>query len=132
MKIMIDTNVLVSAIYNPNSTPARAVQDVCKNHELVLCDHIVAECYDVIERRFSQHMPVMDTLLTTLGYELVVAPRTGLSMQDPKDSPILNAAILADVDVIISGDKHFLNLTLERPKTMTAAQYLESIQTEPE
>jgi len=37
---------------------------------------------------------------------------------------LLNAAILADVDIIISGDKHFLELDLERPCTMKAADYL--------
>ena len=47
MKVMIDTNVLVSAVYNPDSKPAHAVRDVCENHELLLCDQIVAECYDV-------------------------------------------------------------------------------------
>jgi predicted nucleic acid-binding protein len=45
MKIMIDSNVLVSAVYNPRSKPACAVRDVCENHDLMLCDHIVAECY---------------------------------------------------------------------------------------
>jgi hypothetical protein len=33
------SNVLISAVYNPNSKPARAVRDVCENHELLLCDH---------------------------------------------------------------------------------------------
>ena len=51
-------------------------------------------------------------------------------MPDPKDVPILNAAIIADVDIIISGDKHFLELGLERPKTMKAAEYLDCIDAE--
>jgi hypothetical protein len=33
---MIDSNVLVSAVYNPNSKPARAVRDACENHFLNL------------------------------------------------------------------------------------------------
>ena len=60
MKIMIDTNVLVSAVYNPSSKPAHAVRDVCENHELLLCDYIVAECYDVVGRKFPQHTIVLD------------------------------------------------------------------------
>jgi len=47
-------------------------------------------------------------------------------MNDPKDEPILSAAILADVDIIISGDKHFLSLDIEKPKPMNAADYLNS------
>jgi predicted nucleic acid-binding protein len=127
---MIDSNVLVSAVYNPNSKPARAVRDVCENHELILCDHIVAECYDVVGRKFPQHTPVLDKLLTSLGYSLVVAPRGGAAIADAKDAPILNAAVTEDVDVIISGDHHFLNLDLERPKVLTPAQYLETIEAE--
>ncbi|MCL2081015.1 MAG: putative toxin-antitoxin system toxin component, PIN family [Oscillospiraceae bacterium] len=125
MRIMIDSNVLISAVYNPNSKPARAVREVCENHELLLCDHIVAECYDVVGRKFPQHIQALDKLLTSLGYALVVAPRGGASIADPKDAPILNAAILEEVDVIISGDDHFLSLNLERPKVLTPAQYLE-------
>jgi len=126
MKIIIDSNVLISAVYNPNSKPAHAVRDVCENHELLLCDHIVAECYDVVGRKFPQHTSVLDNLLTTLGYSLVVAPRGGSAhIVDSKDAPILNVAILENVDIIISGDNHFLSLDLERPKVLTPAQYLE-------
>ena len=125
MRIMIDTNVIISAIYNPASTPAHVLQSVCRDHDLVLCDHIVAECYDVVKRRFPQHVSVMDKLLTSLGYEMVASPREPNNLiGDPKDSPILNAALLADIDVIISGDKHFLSLNIERPKIMMPADYL--------
>jgi putative PIN family toxin of toxin-antitoxin system len=126
MKIMIDSNVLVSAVYNPSSKPANAVRDVCENHELLLCDYIVAECYYVVGRKFPQHTTVLDNLLTSLGYSLVVAPRgNNRHIADPKDAPILNAAILENVDIIISGDSHFLSLGLERPKVLTPSQYLE-------
>lgn len=131
MRIMIDTNVLVSAVYNPNAKPALVVHDVCENHELLLCDQIVAECYEVVGRKFPQHTPVLDNLFASLGYSLVVAPRGTSRPQgsapiaDPKDAPILSAAIMEDVDVIISGDRHFLSLEMERPKVLTPAQYLE-------
>jgi putative PIN family toxin of toxin-antitoxin system len=129
MKIMIDSNVIVSAVYNPNSKPSRAVCSVCENHELLLCDQIVAECYDVVGRKFPQHTPVLDKLLTSLGYSLVVAPRGGEAhIADPKDAPILNAAISENADIIISGDNHFLSLDLERPKILTPAQYLDMVE----
>ncbi|MCL1853716.1 MAG: hypothetical protein FWF88_11915 [Peptococcaceae bacterium] len=54
MKVMIDSNVLVSAIYNPKSMPNLALHNVCENHTLVLCDHIIAECYDVLKRKFPR------------------------------------------------------------------------------
>ena len=122
---MIDSNVIVSAVYNSKSNPAYVLHHVCENHELILCDYIVAECYDVILRKFPHHITVFNKLLASLAYELVAAPRYGLAMSDPKDSPILNTAIIADVDIIISGDKHFLSLSLERPKVLSPAEYFE-------
>lgn len=45
-------------------------------------------------------------------------------MRDIKDQPILNVAILADVDIILTGDKDFLCLYIDHPKCITAAQFL--------
>jgi len=125
MRIMVDSNVIISAVYSTKSKPADVLSNVCENHDLVLCDQIITECYDVVERKFPQHLQYLDKLFMSLGYEFIVTPRTGLVMTDPKDSPILNAAILADVDIIVSGDGHFLSLDIERPKIFAPAQYLE-------
>jgi predicted nucleic acid-binding protein len=43
---------------------------------------------------------------------------------DPKDIPILNTALLANVDIIISGDNHFLKLDLEHLKILTPTEFL--------
>lgn len=48
------------------------------------------------------------------------------TIRDVKDQPILNGAIIADVDIILTGDKDFLSLDLDRPKCMTAAEFLEN------
>jgi len=125
MRIMIDSNVIVSAIYNKNSKPADVLSHVCENHNLFLCDYIIAECFDVLKRKFPQHLSDFDKLLATLGYKLVATPRTGLIMVDPKDSPILNAAIISNMDYLISGDKHFLSLEIEKLKIINPAQYLD-------
>ena len=47
-------------------------------------------------------------------------------MRDAKDQPVLNAAIVSDVDLILAGDKGFLSLGMVHPKCMTAAQFFES------
>lgn len=127
MRIMVDTNVLISAVYNPRSTSARAVFRVCSDHTMVLCDYIIAECYDVLLRRFPQHIPMMDKLMAELAYETVIAPREPSSLiADPKDAPILNAAIISGVDLILSGDKHFLQLDAEHLRVLAPAAYLET------
>ena len=59
-------------------------------------------------------------------YELIPAVDNGTKLiRDAKDQPILNAAIVADVDVILTGDKDFLSLDMEHPRCMTVTEFLE-------
>ena len=126
MRIMIDTNVVISAMLKVNSMPDIALNRACKDYELVLCDHIINECYDVAERRFPTKISTLDNLLAKLRYELVSSPRAlTIQMRDIKDQPILNAAITYEIDVLVTGDKHFLELETERPEILTPSEYLE-------
>ena len=126
MKIMIDTNVIISAMLKQGSVPDLVLSYACENANLILCDHIIYECYDVAKKRFSQKLSVLDGIFAKLRYELVPAPRMGeIKIRDIKDQPILNAAITYDIDIIITGDKHFLELQIERPTIMTPTTFLE-------
>ena len=67
---------------------------------------------------------VLDKLFAKLRYELVSAPRLGeIQMRDVKDQPILNAAIEYNVDVLVTGDKHFLELDIEIPQICTPSEF---------
>ena len=124
MRVMADTNIIISALLFPASLPAKVLLHIANNHELVLCDYIVAEIRDVVSRKRPDLLADLDVLLAQLSCELVIAPKEpGKLIQDPKDQPILNAAIMAGVDILVSGDKHFLKLDLERPKTMSPAVF---------
>ena len=39
MRILVDTNILFSALVFSRSKPARALLYIADNHEIVLCDH---------------------------------------------------------------------------------------------
>lgn len=45
-------------------------------------------------------------------------------MRDVKDRPILRAAIAANADLILTGDKDFLESGIERPLSVTASEFL--------
>ena len=131
MKVLIDTNILISAMLYPKSKPAMALYHAADNHELVLSDHNIAEFRRIAKEKFSRTQADIELFLAELTYELVLAPEAPQKLiNDPKDVPILNAAIIATVDVVISGDKHFLSLHMERPKTMTAVEYLKYVEAE--
>ena len=126
MRILVDTNVLISALLFPNSKPAQALLHVADNHEMVLCDRNIAELREVLTRKQPNLLPDAEVLLAEMSYELIPAVDFAEKLiRDAKDQPILNAAILADVDEILTGDKEFLSMDMEHPRCLTAAQFLE-------
>jgi predicted nucleic acid-binding protein len=122
---LVDTNILFSALLFPNSIPARALLHIAHRNTCVLCDWTIAEFRRITAAKRPDLCADAEELLLSLPTEIVVAPQMPSPLiADPKDAPILNAAILAEVEYIISGDKHFLQLQMEQPKVLTAAEYL--------
>ena len=127
MRILIDTNVLFSALLFPRSKPAKALLCAAQNHEIVLCDRNIWELRDILRRKAPKSLPDAEVLLAEMSYELIPAvDHAEKLIRDAKDQPILNAAIISDVDIILTGDKDFLSLNLEHPTCMTVAQFLAS------
>ena len=94
---------------------------------MVLCDINLTELRDVLKRKAPSVLPDAEVLLVELSYELIPATyHMEKLIRDAKDQPILNAAIVADVDIILTGDKDFLSLDMEHPICITVAQFLES------
>jgi len=124
VRIMTDTNVIISAIIKENSICDEILNDICVNHELVLCDYIINESYNVAKRKFPYKIYTLDKLFAKLKYELVSVPRTGqVKIKDVKDQPILNAALKGGIDILISGDIHFLEIDIEYLEILSPADY---------
>ena len=79
----------------------------------------------MLSRKNPEKLLYVEILLTEMSYELIPATyHIEKVIRDAKDQPILNAAIIADVDIILTGDKDFLCLDLEKPKCMTVNDFL--------
>lgn len=127
MKILIDTNVLFSALLFPHSKPAHALLYIAEQHQIVLCDRNITELRDILKRKAPKYLPDAEVLLAEMSYDLIPAiDHAEKLIRDAKDQPILNAAIVSDVDIILTGDKDFLCLDMEHPKCMTVAQFFEN------
>ena len=126
MRILVDTNILFSALLFPHSKPAQALLYAVDHHEIVLCDRNITELRDILKRKAPKYLPDAEVLIAELPYELIPAvDHAEKLIRDAKDQPILNAAFVADVDAILTGDKDFLSLEMEHPRCLTAAQFLE-------
>ena len=129
MRIMIDTNIFISAILFPDSTPSKVVEKVLDEYHLVLCSQIIEELHEVFDRKFNHKISSLEDFLSKLSYELVYTPqridkKEYPDIKDQKDLPILVSSILGDVDYLITGDKDFFDIEIERPEIITAREFL--------
>jgi len=123
---MVDTNVLLSALVFGSAKMMRLIEKVVDEYTMILCSHIIDEFRDVVSRKSPKYNDVVDTLFAKLSYEMVYTPKWQESMpdiRDEKDKPILAAAILADVDIIISGDGDFCAVEIERPEILSPTEF---------
>lgn len=128
-RVLLDTNVILSALLSPNGIPAKCASIASEKYTLVLCDHVIAELREVVNRKLPHLLPALEEFLAQLPYEPVETPSENVGapqMGDPKDSPILAAAIAANADILVSGDHHFLDLAIAKPKIMSPKEFWET------
>ena len=127
-RILVDTNVMISALLFPKSKPSQALLLVTEQHELVLCDRNIRELKEVLRRKLPRLLPDLEVLLAELSYELIPEINHAEKLiRDIKDQPILNAAIVYNVDIILTGDKDFLCLGMDHPKCMNPSDFLDHL-----
>lgn len=133
MRILIDTNVLISAALSANGVPFQAYIKAVTypNHGLV-CEQNIDEMKRIFYKKFPNRLAALDKFLSValLTLELVKIPtredNLEMKIRDVDDRPILRAAIEAKVDILLTGDKDFLESGIENPRIMTPADFLKS------
>ena len=96
---------------------------------LVLSSFVVDELKRVVARKFENKSRELDEFLTVLPYELVYTPEimdeSLFEIRDKMDYPVLYTAIIEDVDILVTGDKDFSDVEVERPDILTPKEFLE-------
>jgi len=131
MRVLIDSNILISAAYKKGSTPHLAYQKaVDPPHQGLLCEQSLEELRRVYSRKFPDKIQIFERFIATMlsAVEVISVPPCPHpdedAIRDVKDRPILRAAIKAEADILLTGDKDFLESTITQPKIMTAAKFL--------
>ncbi|GFI56871.1 hypothetical protein IMSAG025_00300 [Muribaculaceae bacterium] len=84
----------------------------------------------IFNKKFPQRLESLNKFLSIalLTLELVPIPTdenlSELQIRDVNDRPILRAAINAKADILLTGDKDFLESGLENPIIMTPVGFL--------
>jgi len=113
MRIVLDTNVIVSALVF-GGLPRRLFELVENGyHEFFYSATIQEECSRVLRAKFDWDRAALDRYLSTIwALGTRVAPRTRVRaiLEDPDDDRILECAVAARADAIVSGDRHLVRL----------------------
>ena len=132
MRILIDTNILISAALNSHGTPYKAyLKAVTYPNKGIICDQNIEELWRIFNRKFPTKISMLEKFLAYSLPVIEVATTPEMEedaeklIRDVKDRPILRAALNAKADVLLTGDKDFLESGVTDPKIMTAAEFLE-------
>lgn len=114
MRVVVDTNVLVSALLKETSTSAATMHLVAQSHTLLKSAATEQEASEVVARPYLMSLIPRDAaawLRSLLGRaELVVIEEQVLACRDPADDKFLALAINGRAEVIVSGDADLLVL----------------------
>lgn len=115
MKIVLDTNVLISGIFfsGPPSEILKAWQD--GHVQLVLSPEII-EKYTRVSTLLADEYPGIEigailTLVVAHSETIQTAPLADQACEDPADDKFLACALSSKSKLVISGDKHLLKVS---------------------
>ncbi|RHU79299.1 putative toxin-antitoxin system toxin component, PIN family [Clostridiaceae bacterium OM08-6BH] len=131
MRVLIDTNILISAALSSKGTPYQAfIKAVTYPNHGMVCEQNIDELRRIFNRKFPQKIHALETFLSLalMTLELVPTPVeehiSESKIRDVNDRPILRAAIHAKADILLTGDKDFLESGLATPQILTAADFV--------
>jgi putative PIN family toxin of toxin-antitoxin system len=128
-RLVLDTNVILSGVLFPGSTPSRALLKA-QAGEVLASDATLLELVGVMSRaRFDRYVErsVRQRLVAEFANAcetvLIISPIR--ACRDPRDDKFLEVAVHGRADVIVTGDRDLLYLNPFRGiEILTPAEYL--------
>ena len=129
MRVMLDTNILISAFVFKSKKMNELIYELSKKHEIVICSYTIEELRELVGTKFKVNPKELDDFLKDFPFDLVYSPMMPenklFEIRDNDDYIILHTAIIEDVDVFITGDKDFDDVDVDRPEIMSASEFIE-------
>ena len=129
MRVMLGTNILISAFVFKSKKMNELIYKLSKEHEIIICSYTIEELKDLIDIKFKVSPKDLDEFLKDFPFTLVYSPTTVennlFEIRDKDDYIILHTAIIENVDIFITGDKDFDDIEINRPEIMNTTAFLE-------
>ena len=131
MRVLIDSNILISAAYSKGSIPYLAFKKAVEPpYQGLICEQSLEELRRIFNRKFPDKIQSFEHFVVTMlpVVELIPVPAFPYieekEIRDVDDQLILRAAIKAEAEILLTGDKDFLESTVTRLRILTAAQFV--------
>ncbi len=126
MKIMLDTNVLISALVFGGKTKHLLENLVLSEHEIFVSEYVCNEFADKLKEKWPDKSERLFAIFKKMSFTFCKSANQVLgSVRDKKDIPVLSDAIFNEVDVLLTGDKDFLESNIENPLIYSPKMMLE-------
>ena len=130
MKVVFDTNVLVSALVFPGGRGEAALQRILEEKDqLVLSKPILDELLGILGRKFARDAEALSHVAVFLSeVSISVKPRHRLRIvKDDPDNRIIECAVAAGAGVIVTGDRALLTLgEYKSVRVISLREYLDT------
>ena len=113
MKVVFDTNIYISAFVIPGGNAEKAyINAIDGNFELYSSIAILAELANKLDKKFGWEKHKIEQLIKSISnLAIVLKTKSWLHViSDEPDNRILECALQAGAELIVTGDKHLLNL----------------------
>lgn len=113
---MLDTNVLISAFVFGGNAGKLLKRLILSEHELYVSDYVDQEFKAKLEQKWPVKAQKVYQLFHTMKFKFCISTDKKLgTLRDEKDIPVLSDALFHEVDLILTGDKDFLEANLSNP-----------------
>ena len=134
MRVMLDTNILISAFIFDSKTMNKLIDILSKEHTIIICSYTVEELQELIKTKFNVSHNILEEFLKNFPFEFVKSPnyveKKLFNIRDKNDYIILHTAIISDVDVFITGDKDFYEVKIDKPEIISSSNFLKKYYSE--
>lgn len=126
MKVFLDTNILIFASINRSEYIRSIVKYISTNCDLLLSDYIIREYEKAINGKKLEKYNCIN-ILNTIFYERIISSNDiknlKIEIRDINDYQVLYDAIKANADILITNDKDFDDVTIDKPRILSLQQF---------
>lgn len=126
MKIMLDTNVLISAFVFGGKVRETLIKLFETNCEIYVSEYVDDEFKRILYEKWTARAEKIYALYRSMDFIFCSSTFEILGhLRDEKDIPVLSDAIYHGADILLTGDKDFLDSGIKMPQIVSPSELLE-------